>query len=241
MQQLAYSPREIRERWEAIYEVVVDRSEHIDTGNYTAIAVSDLRLLFTLYDEMFFDGFFAEDCDGRVRFRLSKRMTKAGGKTEYFRDSDVLRIVLSTHLLFQTFRDVTRDVRVNGVVCRDRLEATMRVFEHELVHVLEHILWDSTSCSRPRFRRLAHNIFGHTDVTHQLVSTEEAADKKWSLHVGDRVSFEYDGEVYEGVINRITKRATVLVRDPSGEFVGTNGTRYAKFYVPLQCLEKKEG
>ncbi|MGC9308801.1 MAG: SprT-like domain-containing protein [Thermoplasmatota archaeon] len=241
LQDMAYSDREIAEKTQTIYSHILKYSDTVDAGNYTALAVSDMELLFTLYDTAFFHGFFTETYDGRVHFRLSNRMTRAGGKTERCRGSDYFVIVLSTYLLFQTFQDVRRDIRVNGVVCHDRLEATMRVFEHELVHVLEYIVYDDSSCLRPRFKRLARNIFGHTDVTHQLVTTEEVADKKCGLHVGDRVSFAYDGQRYDGIISRITKRATVLVKDPAGGFVDIHGTRYAKFYVPLQCLEKKEG
>jgi hypothetical protein len=37
-------------------------------------------------------------------------------------------------------------------------------------------------------------------------------------------------------VNRVTKRATVLVPDPAGlEF--SDGTRYRPYYVPLSLLE----
>lgn len=235
---MAYTTREIKEKTHTIYNQVLKQSDTIESGNFTSIAVSDVRLLFTLYDERFFHGFFAENYQGRVQFRLSQRMTKAAGKTEHLRGTDDFVIVLSTHLLFQTFHDVTRDIRVNGIVCHDRLQAMMRVFEHEIIHLIEHILFDSSSCSRPYFQRLAHNIFGHTDVTHRLITTEEIADKKFDLHVGDAVSFEYDAQVYEGVISRITKRATVMVKDPQGPFSDCQGNRYVKFYVPLRRLKK---
>lgn len=239
LQDMVYSRREIEEKTHTIYSQVLTHSDAIDAGNYTAIAVSDVGLLFTLYDKAFFHGFFATNYDGRVHFRLSQRMTKAGGKTERCRETDEFVIVLSTYLLFQTFQDVTRDIRVNGMVCHDRLEATMRVFEHELIHVLEYILYDDSRCSRPRFKRLARNIFGHTDVTHQLVTGREVARTKWGLQVGDRVWFEHDGRAYEGIISRITKRATVMVKAAAGEFVDSRGNRYVKFYVPLHMLKKK--
>jgi hypothetical protein len=51
------------------------------------------------------------------------------------------------------------------------------------------------------------------------------------------VRFRLDGRHYTGRVNRITKRATVLVEDRSGERY-SDGKRYAKFYVPLEMLEK---
>ena len=50
-------------------------------------------------------------------------------------------IAISSPLMFQTFHDVQRPVRVNGLLCRDRVEALQRVFEHELIHLLEMLIW----------------------------------------------------------------------------------------------------
>ncbi len=93
----------------------------------------------------------------------------------------------------------------------------MRIFEHEIIHVIEHILYDTSSCSKPSFKRLSNNIFGHTAVTHRLITQNEIADKTFNLHVGDFTSFDYEGQIFKGVVSRITKRATVMVKDPEGD------------------------
>jgi len=53
------------------------------------------------------------------------------------------------------------------------------------------------------------------------------------------VRFRFDGVERKGVVNRINKRATVLVEDRRGEQY-SDGKRYAKFYVPVQMLEAVE-
>jgi hypothetical protein len=53
------------------------------------------------------------------------------------------------------------------------------------------------------------------------------------------LSFEYGGETYSGVISRITKRATVMVRDPAGDFRDLQGDPYSKYYIPLENLKHK--
>ncbi len=236
---LTLAEETIKENTERIYDEVLAGSVGIDCGNFNAIAPMDLSLLFRLYDEIFFEGFFAEKCPDTFRFRLSKRMTRSGGKTTFSASPQRIEIALSTTLIFQTFADVERDIEVNGVLCHDRLEAAMRVFEHEIVHAIEYLLYGASSCKRSRFRTLAENIFGHTDVTHRLVVREEVADAVYDLHVGDRVSFEYDGTRRHGFINRITKRATVMVEDAAGGFVDENGKSYLKFYIPLGMLRKE--
>jgi hypothetical protein len=40
-----------------------------------------------------------------------------------------------------------------------------------------------------------------------------------------------------GRVNRITRRATVLVPAPTGELF-SDGKRYLRFYVPLEQLKK---
>jgi len=52
---------------------------------------------------------------------------------------------------------------------------------------------------------------------------------------GRRVAFVFDGTRYEGIVSRVTRRATVLVPHPSGEQM-SDGRRYLRFYVPLAGL-----
>jgi hypothetical protein len=50
------------------------------------------------------------------------------------------------------------------------------------------------------------------------------------------VRFRFDGAEHTGIVNRISKRATVLVEDEAGVRY-SNGKHYSKFYVPVQMLE----
>ena len=54
-----------------------------------------------------------------------------------------------------------------------------------------------------------------------------------------KVRFRFDGVDHQGVVNRINKRATVLVEDRRG-VPYSDGKHYAKFYVPVQLLEAIE-
>ena len=125
---------------------------------------------------------------------------------------------------------------MSGIECRDRLEALQRILEHELVHLIEFILWQQSSCSAARFQSVANRFFSHTEHTHQLITPRERAFAKFGLKAGSRVSFRVDGQHYVGIVNRITKRATVLVEDSRGTRY-TDGKRYAKFYVPVGQLK----
>ena len=238
---------EITAKTAGIYAAVLRESDDLDAGNFTVIHPDDLERMFRLYDEAFFDDQIkALIGEIPLDFRLSNRMTRAAGKTSRFKKRDRngnvvahrFEIAMSTTLLFQTFRGEERQIAVSGFECRDRLEAMQRVFEHEIVHLIEMLVWDKSSCSAARFQSIARSCFGHTRFRHDLVTSRERAETEFGIKPGDRVSFRFEGRHLVGRVNRITKRATVLVENRQGEHF-TDGKRYETYYIPLQHLVRE--
>jgi hypothetical protein len=246
---LRLSADDVTRKTRGIYEETLRSSPHVRTGNFTSIGPSDLAHVFGLYDADFYSGALRrtlrERNDG-LTFRVAPRMTRAGGKTFCTRrhvsqgGKIVLRtdyeVAISSTLLFQSFGDVERPVSINGFPCVDRLEALQRVMEHEIMHLVELLVWGKSSCAGDNFKALVRNTFAHTEVKHNLVTQRERALTKFNLRVGDLATFVYEGVRHTGRINRITRRATILVEDPRGT-VYSDGRRYLKFYVPLGALQ----
>ena len=239
------SASEITSKTEEIYQTVLRESACVVTGNFRSIHPDDLSRLFELYDESFFAGACRRLLeDSSIEFRLSKRMTSSAGKASRMarrgQDGELMRyeyeIAVSTTLLFQTFLDEERPITMSGIRCRDRLEALQRVLEHEIVHLIEVLVWGDSSCSAHRFQAIANRFFGHTEHRHQLITPTERAFTQFGIKAGDRVSFRLDGRRYVGLVNRITKRATVLVEDRAGRRY-SDGKRYTKYYVPITMLK----
>ena len=236
----------IATRTRQIYEAVLSTSPYLTTGNFTSFHPDDLGRLFREYDQRFLDGHCREELGDHVlRFRISKRMTKAAGSATRYKPRrgpghPYYEIAVSSTLLFQCFGDEDhRPITVSGIKCGDRLEALQRVFEHEVVHLVEMLLWDNSICRGSRFQNIASGFFAHTEHTHELITPKERAFVKYKLHSGCRVRFRFDDAEHIGILNRITKRATVLVEDPTG-VPYSDGKRYKKFYVPVRMLEKVE-
>jgi hypothetical protein len=141
---------------------------------------------------------------------------------------------VATSILFDGFADDDRDVTACGLPCRTRLEALQRIFEHELVHLAEWLCWGESHCGRPRFQGIAKRLFLHRAHTHQLITRSERAARD-GIIVGSRVAFAFRGRPLTGRVNRITKRATVLVEDARAPR-WSDGRRYARYYVPLGRL-----
>ena len=240
-----FEPALIRSWQNEIHQQTLLLSRRIDGPNFTRVGVDDLRRMIRMYDERFFEGRLMPVVEAEgIEFEFSSRMTSVAGKmiTHYpngYEGSRRFTLKLSSTLLFQTFEEGrgSRPVEVTGRRCRDRLEAMQRVTEHEMVHLVEMLVWNDGDCNQPRFQSIARRYFGHTDYRHDLMTQRERAARKFNIRVGDRVRFRNDDRTRIGRVNRITRRATVLVPDRRGQRFSDGGT-YLKFYVPLEKLEK---
>ena len=145
-------------------------------------------------------------------------------------------IAIATTPLFATFSDEPTAV-VSGIICHDRLEALQRIMEHEMVHLVEMLLWNDSNCSAQPFKGVVNRFFGHTESNHRLMTPSDLAKKRLGISPGDWVTFKIDGRKLKGHVNRITKRATILVPDAGGA-VYDDGRTYQKYYVPLHSLRR---
>jgi hypothetical protein len=232
----------VQSRIQDIHNEVLRRSAHLHQPNFASIHRQDLEFLFEAYDVRFFAGHCRLALGGsRIHFRLSRRMTSAGGTTTRFRLANgdpAYEIAIAASLLFDSFANGDRRITVGGVECNNRLQALQRVFEHELIHLAEQLCWQKSDCAAGRFQDIAERHFLHRTHTHSLVTRKERAAEA-GIRIGSRVSFIFEGQELNGRVNRITKRATVLVQDPGGSQF-SDGSRYKTYYVPLGHLKISE-
>lgn len=231
-----------RLRNQQIVDNIFATSPYLTEPNFDSFHPEDIQLLYELYDEHYFQGLLQKSLNPKLlSFRLAPRMTRAGGKTTrwgHARGSTPPRyeIAIASTLLFQSFQDPERGITVTGLECDNRLDALMRIMEHELVHLMELVVWTDSNCSLCRFQDIASRTFGHTDHRHDLITPREVAVTQYGIRPGVRVRFDLNGHAHEGIVNRVTKRATVLVADADGEQY-SDGKRYVKFYIPVKELE----
>ena len=237
-----------RDQWRReIHQQMLMTSRSMNGKNFDKVGADDVSRMIRMYDDRFFGGkiLHAASAEG-ISFHLSSRMTSVGGKlvTQYpdgdYEGRRKFEMVLSSTLLFQTFEDVSRPIEVAGCLCHDRLEAMQRIAEHEFVHLIEMLIWNDGNCSEARYQSIANRYFGHTDYQHNLITQRERAAIKFNIRVGDDVVFHHDGHRLQGRVNRITRRATVLVPSRAGEKF-SDGKRYSRYYVPLERLELAGG
>jgi hypothetical protein len=238
-----HSSGEAENKRKEISRNLISASDRINGKSIHTISTADLELLFGLYDRIFLDHWFHRYYRGNLRFSLSDRMTKSAGKTICRRDIHqtrpeemVIEIRIGVDFLFQ-YDQIEGGKTVCGIRTSNSLEALQLVFEHELCHAVEFILFGKSSCAQQRFKTLANNLFGHMESYHRLPTYKQIASQKFGLQIGDVISFPFDGTELTGILYNINKRATVLVRDPEGALADKHGNRYTKFYVPLELLK----
>jgi len=236
------APAEIEARRRVVRAGIMERSPYVCSPQFVRIGSGDLAIAFEGYDAHFFDGSLRSVLGERpLGFRLSTRASRRAGSLRISsrREPDGTRtesfeMTVSTTLLFESFRDGERLATAAGQECTDRLDAFQRVVEHEIVHLVEHLRFGDTNCSGARYQGIAGAVFGHRAHRHELVTPRERAGRL-GFELGQRVAFEFDGVRHQGILSRVTKRATVLVPHPQGELL-SDGNRYQRFYVPLRRL-----
>lgn len=234
---------DIDRKREEILKFLVLKSINIKNETINTMSIVDLELIFHLYDQIFFENWFKDNFKGKLRFSLSRRMTKSAGITLCPKNIDKIKpeeLVIEIRIgvdFFFNYGLVEGSKTVCGIKTNNSLEALLLVFEHELCHVIEFINYKRSNCSGDRFKTIASNLFGHSESYHKLPTHKQIANHELGLNLGDTVSFTFEGERFTGILYNINKRATVMVRDKNGNLVDNHGIRYSKYYVPLTLLE----
>ncbi len=246
LMQLNYTQQEIHKKRSLVRMLLISSSANIKDGEINRISRLDLELLFQFYDSVFLNNYFSQQFKGTILFSLSSRMTRSAGMTCSPKNLHALspeqeryEIKIGARFLFN-YGQLERDKKVNGIQCRDPLDALQLVFEHEICHLIELHCCRKSSCRNKRFISLAFQLFGHTEGYHHLPTGKEIAAVKYGFRPGMNVRFEYEGIYLNGFIQRITQRATVMVPHEQGDYQDQQGNRYAKYYVPVTELETIE-
>lgn len=226
-----------------VTEQLMQKSSGIKSPQLTSISTADLWLLFEMYDEAFFQNWFKDHYKGKMKFSLSRKMTSSAGKTLCPKNIGKIKpedLVLEIRMgvdFFLYYGQLAKSNAVCGLKTSNSLEALLLVFEHELCHVLEFLLFGKSSCKGARFKTMAGNVFGHTDSYHKLPTNKQIMNKVFGFKIGDTVSFKHKDKRLTGLLYNIKKRAVVLVPDKNGILADYRGTRYSKYYVPMTLLD----
>lgn len=235
--ELNYEKEDILKKRREVIDKFLKKSVNIKNVDINALVPLDIKILFYIYDEVFFYGTFKKELIDKISFGTSKRMTKSAGLTIATKTMEGLKFQIRLGENFYVgFKNLYGNV-VNGIEARNSLEALCIVLEHEICHVIEFYYFKTSSCKKPRFKAMAKAIFGHTKSYHEMLMVPKKSSGKCSFKVGQKVSFNYKGNLLNGIIYSINKRAAVMVKKSGGRYVDKCGNTYEKYYVPIDMLK----
>ena len=199
----------------------------------SGVSQATLDLMLALYDALFFAGNLKTM---QIQVTLSSRMTSSAGKFVYVRGAfgriKQAEIRMSSDFLY---RLENGPFELNGLCVSTPQEAFLLVFEHELCHAAETLIFGATGHSS-RFLSLAGGLFGHTATRHKLPTRRTEAAQS-GLRIGSSVSFYYKDQELSGTLTYLGKTATVMVPSPRGAYRDRSGTRYTKYRVSPALLK----
>lgn len=241
---IKYNDETIKTKRKAVTEGLLKESTNINSGKIECISVLDLCILYEHYDKNFFNNWFKNNFKGQILYELSRRMTKSAGITKCPKNISQMRleqvriiICIGVEFFFR-FDHLEGSKIVCGIEAHNSLEALQIVFEHELIHALEFLMFHTSNCNGQRYKDTAKNIFNHTQSHHQMPTNRKIASEKLGINIGDKVQFLFEDKRLNGYVANICKRATVMAVNSNGTYVDKKGIRYIKYYVPLEGLEK---
>ncbi|HEY0007571.1 MAG TPA: hypothetical protein VGB55_02510, partial [Tepidisphaeraceae bacterium] len=195
---LVQPPETMPARRALIRETMLQQSRGIQTPNFARCHDADLRLLLNLYDAHCFAGQLhfrlSRGHCGSVALRYSNRLRSAGGKTIRQRTADGAQyaIEIASRVLMCNFVRPGDSVVICGLPCGDRLDALMRVMEHELIHLAEFLFDGNSRCSAKPFRAAAAALFGHVAHQHAMITPRQRVLAATHIRPGNRVRFNHD-------------------------------------------------
>lgn len=214
------------------------RIKEVNSSN--VITVKAVEELISLYDYYLLNNYIKHNIPNGIKVSLSSRMTSAGGKTIFTKRSNENNFEIRISLtILQEYINSGYKGKICGISGEDVIDGLMLIMEHELCHVLEFSTYGNSSCKGRRFKGIAWKLFRHGTSTHEITSKKDSMDIN-TIIIGQGVTFNYKGILYSGLVTSINKRATVMVKDPKGQYKDKKGNTFNKWYVPLTML-KGEG
>ena len=196
------------------------------------ITVEDLKTLYALYNEYFFNNSLSLT----TSLEVSDRLTKTAGLCKRCTGTSCscrYKIIISNPVFSKISLVEGQSTQSGGLECKTPLECLQLTLEHEMIHLAIQETYHSKryldqkiySAHGALFKDLVNAYFGQTKSTHNIgkiiLSDEEGSPLARSdAIIGRIVSYISNDELYKGVITRPSK-SHVNIKLLTGEYAGS--------------------
>lgn len=222
-----------------IFVNVFDSSTKIDN-----LKSGHIKNIFKIIDKIYFKNNiknYLKKNNIKLDFKVSKKLTCTAGICKYITPTNY-QIVLSSTIINNIFRDNTKVLKINGIKCFNSIECLINLFEHELVHLIIFLLCPELGKGHGghthTFKNIAHNIFGHTDYVHMLLTGDY--DKyenkikliKQNLKIGNIINIKFkNGKIMMGYVIKLSNKKVKVILE--------NGNIYIIGYGCIENIIKR--
>lgn len=215
-----------------IYDILLNNSFNIK--NFDLIKSINVEQTFKLFDKIYFNfeiEKYIKENKIKISFMTSEKLIKTAGKICYDKDYKTFKFVISSTIIGNLFYDNNDKKKIGGLICNDRLECFILLFEHEFIHLILGItqLSSNETSHGPLFRKLIKNLFGQTEFSHKLLLKGDVLEiekqtkcLKNDLKIGDMIVTKQLGNIIlKGRIIKINPKK-VIIKLENGKMYNVN-------------------
>jgi hypothetical protein len=198
------SKKEIKEKNDMIYEILLKKFKN---KNFQSLNDGMVKFTFDIIDKIYFQSNISKALKknkSKIEFKSSNKLTKTAGyckcnsKLDYNGNikSSKYEIVISKKIVENLFKNKKiKNLKINGLHCKNRLECYINLYQHEITHLLVSIFCpkegEGMGGHTRMFKALVYALFGHTKYKHWLLEgdsikmEEEELFKRTNIEIGD--------------------------------------------------------
>jgi hypothetical protein len=178
---------------------------NIDKKNFE-LTEDIIEKLFIIFDKIYFKNLIEDKLYEKhinINFGISKKFKNVAGMCKY--KNNKVELIFSSYILEKINNDKFKSIEINGIICYDITDVLINLMEHEITHLVlflyDKYTHDIKSGHNDQFKNLVNNMYGHTKITHDLLSgdvtkykeSKEIASKV--LKVGMKIKCKKDNGI----------------------------------------------
>jgi hypothetical protein len=248
-----YTDKERAEKKKKVYDTLL--KDVFKEKNFTKLKDKHVKETFKVLDKVYFDNYLSTSLRERghtLSFKASYKLTSSAGICKYrysYRNNIItdasFQLILSAKIIEDIFNNKEKSLKIGGLLCTDRLDCYLNIFEHELTHLVVNMFCPDEGKEMgghtTTFKSITNNMYGHTEYKHSLLMGDaETVDKhiayfKNNVEIDDIVEAENcKGTFFRGIVYGISSKSVSVVNERDNK-------RYTLPYFMLKKLIKHTG
>ena len=158
------------------------KENHIKIKNELKMNLDKFKLskaivtkLFLIFDKIYFKNLIQDKLHNNninLSFGISNKYKNVAGMCIYHRNN--MEIIFSNYIITKIYDSKFKSIAINGLLCYDIVDVMINLMEHEITHLILFIYDrykdDVKSGHNSQFKDIVYNMYGHTKITHDLLT-----------------------------------------------------------------------